>query len=305
METFCLTALEAASSKTLCVTNDLAALQNTVGNRGVVIEGDATTEEWQNRALEKLFEIMDERNIDKKNEIININYEWSRTLSWQSQAQKMMKDHIYPNSKFEYKGMYNWTHDLPQGSKDIFLGVISHFNNTNKKIKFGKKVSVLEIGTYTGMSLIELIKLIPNSVGVGVDMWSNYNENKLLSVIDNYGVKKSFYYNIKQANLEDRITGIQVDSTTALIEFIRDDRKFDFIYVDGSHLMLDCYTDLVLSWQILEQGGILAIDDYLYKSDEGDVLQSPYEGVNHFLKLFEGIYKVLDIGYRVFLEKIM
>jgi hypothetical protein len=305
METFCLTALEAASSKTLCVTNDLAALQNTVGNRGVVIEGDATTEEWQNRALEKLFEIMDERNIDKKNELININYEWSRTLSWKNQAQKMLKDYIYPNSKFEYKGMYNWTQDLPPDSKDIFLDVISHFNNTNKKIKFGKKVSILEIGTYTGISLIELIKLIPNSVGVGVDTWKNYNENNLFTVIDNYGVKKSFYNNIKNSNLEDRITGIQIDSTTALIEFIRDNRNFDFIYVDGSHLLLDCYTDLVLSWQILEQGGILAIDDYQYKSNDENILNSPHEGVNHFLKLFEGRYKVLDIGYRVFLEKIL
>jgi predicted O-methyltransferase YrrM/tetratricopeptide (TPR) repeat protein len=305
METFCLTALEAASSKTLCVTNDLAALQNTVGNRGIIVPGDATIEEWQKTALEKLFEIMDDANVDKKNEIINVNYEWSKTLSWQSQAQKMLSKHILPNNTFEYKGMYNWTNDLPPGAKDIFLSVISHFNNTNHKVKFGKKVSVLEIGTYAGMSLIELIKLIPNSVGVGVDMWSNYNENKLLSVVDNYGVRQSFYSNIKQANLEDRITGIQIDSTTALIEFIRDERKFDFIYVDGSHLLLYCYTDLVLSWHILEQGGILAIDDYLYKSDEGDVLQSPYEGVNHFLKLFEGRYKVLDIGYRVFLEKIM
>jgi hypothetical protein len=68
--------------------------------------------------------------------------------------------------------------------------------------------------------------------------------------------------------------------------------------------MLDCYTELVLSWQILEQGGVLAINNYLYKSGDEDILNSPYEGVNHFLKLFEGKYEVLDIGYRVFLEKI-
>jgi hypothetical protein len=54
----------------------------------------------------------------------------------------------------------------------------------------------------------------------------------------------------------------------------------------------------------LEQGGVLAINNYLYKSGDEDILNSPYEGVNHFLKLFEGKYEVLDIGYRVFLEKI-
>ena len=34
METFCLTALEAATTRTFAVTNDLAALQNTFGDRG-------------------------------------------------------------------------------------------------------------------------------------------------------------------------------------------------------------------------------------------------------------------------------
>ena len=79
---------------------------------------------------------------------------------------------------------------------------------------------------------------------------------------------------------------------------------FDFIYVDGSHLLLDFYSDLVLSWQILERGGILAIDDYLYKKDDPNILNSPYQAVNHFLKVFENKYKLLSITYRVFLEKI-
>ena len=56
METFCLTALEAALTKTLVITNNLAALQNTVGHRGVVIEGEATETEWQEKALIILFQ---------------------------------------------------------------------------------------------------------------------------------------------------------------------------------------------------------------------------------------------------------
>lgn len=88
------------------------------------------------------------------------------------------------------------------------------------------------------------------------------------------------------------------------MEFIKQNRLFDFIYVDGSHLLLDCYSDLVLSWQILERGGILAIDDYLYKKDDENILNSPYEAVNHFLKVFENQYKILSTSYRVFLEKL-
>jgi tetratricopeptide (TPR) repeat protein len=304
METFCLTALEAASSNTLCVTNDLAALQNTVGNRGVIVPGDPTTSEWQEAALTALFRIMEDEHCVEKEELLRMNHQWSRTLSWEGQAQRMLNEHIYPNDVMEYKGMYNWTHDLPGGSRDIFLNVIQYFNTTYRKVMFGNPVSILEIGTYSGTSLIELVKRIPNSMGVGVDMWANYNENSLLQVVDTYQVKESFYRNVEKAGLSGRITGLQIDSTTALLAFLQDKRKFDFIYVDGSHLLLDCYTDMVLGWQVLEMGGVMAVDDYLYKYEEVDKLQSPFEGVNHFLKLFEGKYKLLHKGYRVFLEKL-
>lgn len=46
----------------------------------------------------------------------------------------------------------------------------------------------------------------------------------------------------------------------------------------------------------------MAIDDYLYNKDE--LLKSPFEAVNHFLKLYNGKYKLLHFGYRIFLEKL-
>lgn len=98
-ETFCLTALEAASSKTLVITNDLAALQNTVGNRGCIIKGDPTTAEWQEESLSKLFFCMDPKNIELKNKLINENYKWASNLSWESQAQKLLDEYILPNKK--------------------------------------------------------------------------------------------------------------------------------------------------------------------------------------------------------------
>lgn len=304
METFCLTALEAASSKTFVVTNDLAALQNTVGNRGVVISGDPTTETWKEQALQKIFYYMDETNKNEKQKLIEMNYNWSNTLSWENQAKNLIDNYIYPNDLIEYKGMYNWTNNLPSGEKNIFLNMISYFNNNYNKVKFSKPINILEVGVYTGVSLIEIVKLIPNSFGTGIDLWMNYNENELLSNIDNHKVKESFYKNIKNTGLENRIKGLQIHSTFGLLQFIKDNVFFDFIYVDGSHLLLDCYSDLVLSWQILERGGILAIDDYLYKKDDPNILNSPYQAVNHFLKVFENKYKLLSITYRVFLEKI-
>jgi hypothetical protein len=229
------------------------------------------------------------------------NSAWAANLSWESQANRLLNSFLLPNTQIEYKGMYNWTNDLPQGEKQVFLNILQYFNQTYPKVIERKKIHVLEIRVYTGVSLINIIKAIPNSIGVGVDMWSSYNENKLLENIDALGVEQSFYKNVRASGLTDRIEGLKSDSTDALSRFWKEERMFDFIYVDGSHMLLDCYSDLVLAWFLLEKNGIMSIDDYVYKSDT--ILESPFEAVNHFLKRYQGKYKVLYKGYRVFLQK--
>jgi predicted O-methyltransferase YrrM len=300
METFCLTALEAATTRTLAITNNLAALQNSVGHRGVVIKGDPIEAEWQEKALEKIKKYLDPANEHLKNELIERNYEWASGLSWESRAKQLLNDYIIPISKYEYKGMYNWTNDLPVGHKKYFLEAIEYFNNYYRRDT--EPIKVLEVGTYTGISLIHILQLIPNSVGIGLDKWSNYDEIELLENMDELEIETSFYKNIKTAGLEERIQGIKGDSYDVLFEMLKENRIFDFIYIDGSHLSFDCYSDLMLSWKLLNRGGLLAIDDYLY--NQGAVIDSPFEGVNHFLKKHQHEIKILHKGYRVFLIKV-
>ena len=308
METFCLTALESALTKTLVITNNLASLQNTVGHRGVIIKGEPMEVEWQEKALSKIKKYLDPANKSLKNELIERNYEWASTLSWESQARKLLDEHILVE-KLEYKGMYNWTNDLPFGHKKYFLEAIDYFNNNYAKVRQSQEpIKVLEVGTYSGVSLINIVKLIPNSIGYGVDKWSNYiegdanNKVEMLDNMDELEVESSFYKNIRVEGLEDRISGIKGDSYEVLFEMMKENKMFDFIYIDGSHLSFDCYSDLMISWRILEKGGILAIDDYLYNT-EGAVVDSPFEGVNHFLKKHGHEIKILHKGYRVFLQK--
>jgi hypothetical protein len=310
METFCLTALEAALTKTLVITNNLAALQNTVGNRGVIINGDPMTREWQETALANIKHYLSPENSALKTALIERNYEWASTMSWKNQSEKLLEQYILPQ-KLEYKGMYNWTNDLPAGHKQHFLDAISYFNNNYKKEKTGDPVKVLEIGTYAGISLINIVKLIPNSIGIGVDMWSNYDEKDPLrrasaigelKNMDELGVEESFYKNVKTEGLEERITGIKGDSYNVLFSMLKENRMFDFIYVDGSHLLLDCYSDMILSWRLLAKGGMLAIDDYLYKAGESTI-ESPFDGVNQFLNKHQHDSKIIHKGYRVFLQK--
>uniref|UniRef100_A0A6C0KWN6 Glycosyltransferase 2-like domain-containing protein n=1 Tax=viral metagenome TaxID=1070528 RepID=A0A6C0KWN6_9ZZZZ len=306
METFCLTALEAALTKTIVIANDLAALQNTVGDRGLVIPGNAKEKEWQEKAISELLKLMADNpeSEERRERFIKRNYEWASKLTWESQANKLLKDHLLTN-KIQYVGMQNWTHDLPlgQNAKMNFENAIEHFNLNNKN----PNPRVLEVGTYAGTSLIAIVSRIPNSTGIGVDRWEDYLEfnAELLNNMISNNVEDSFKNNINVSGLEERIRGIKGDSFKVLLEFIKKGEQFDLIYVDGSHRCLDVCLDLFLSWQLLKSGGILAIDDYMYHYDK--VMEQPYdypfEAVNDFLKKTEKEYTILSKNYRVFLEK--
>ena len=38
--------------------------------------------------------------------------------------------------------------------------------------------------------------------------------------------------------------------------------SFDFVYVDGSHLVLDVLQDAAMCWPLIRPGGTLVFDDY-------------------------------------------
>ena len=78
-ETCCLCAYEAAASKTLVVSNRLAALDTSVGDRGVVIDGDSKSYDWHDKTLERLFQVLD-NNLE--HQYTDRNFEWVKTKSF-------------------------------------------------------------------------------------------------------------------------------------------------------------------------------------------------------------------------------
>ena len=75
LETYCITALEAQASKCLCVATDLAALNNIIGDRGILVKGSIEEESTQNKLLEELFIVLDDPI--KKQNLIESGYKWA------------------------------------------------------------------------------------------------------------------------------------------------------------------------------------------------------------------------------------
>lgn len=250
------------------------------------------TDIWQETTFTELI------NNHLKLESITMNNEWSEKhmlLAEDFVINSVAKSPTIEN--INYLGMLNWSSDIPNGSKIIFEGILDRFKD--------KVCNVLEIGTYAGTSIIGILNYLPKSTATVIDMWKNYDENELLQSMEENMVYETFLNNLKIANVIDRVTINKGDSKDVLIELFRAGTKYDFIYVDGSHKCLDCYADMIISWELLAKNGILAIDDYLWTSDKEDNnLNRPYYAVLHFMERYKSKYELLHMGYRVFLLKL-
>lgn len=188
-------------------------------------------------------------------------------------------------------GMLNWSHDVPPDTRRIFVIVLNFLKRRNKRFK------ILEIGTFVGTSIIEMLKIAEDANATVIDNWSlsktecKYTED----------IKTTFLNNITISSVQNRIEVLEGDSTFHLNNLIREKRLYDFIYVDGSHISFDVYSDLIQSWELLRIGGILAIDDYLWY--DMNKIQSCKIAVDHFLAKYVGKYGIIHYNYRIFLYK--
>jgi predicted O-methyltransferase YrrM len=212
------------------------------------------------------------------------------------------------NDFLNYADMYNWTNDLPENTnaKITFVEILSNFIQQ-------ASCEILEIGTYVGTSVIGMLQYLPNARATTIDTWISYVEKEsgtetntnALELIEQNNVEKIFYENLIKSGLREKVTSIKGDSAFVLIDLLKQNRKFDFIYVDGSHKAIDCFTDCLLSWQMLNLNGIMAIDDYLYKISLKDEFENVQNGVDHFLEKIKRQYTILVKGYRIFIKKVI
>lgn len=86
LETFCITALEAQLSDTVVITSDLAGLQTTVGDRGILIPGDAYTKEYREQALHETLSIL--QDDDRRRHLTNKARQWAQLQTWENRAKQ-------------------------------------------------------------------------------------------------------------------------------------------------------------------------------------------------------------------------
>ena len=159
----------------------------------------------------------------------------------------------------------------------------------------GKKdLRALEMGSFEGRSTAWWLDNMDIKEMVCIDTWEGGEEH---SHIDMNKVFENF-----KANVGDKVEWHQGYSHDILMDLIKDQRKFDFIYIDGSHVAKDVLFDAMLSDRLLVSGGIMHFDDYLWPEKLPE-RHKPKKGIDLFFALNYENYDIVYTAYQVCIKK--
>ena len=161
-----------------------------------------------------------------------------------------------------------------------FDGYIPFWEQILSKTKTPERV--LEIGSFEGRSACWLAENT-NARITCVDTWEGSPEHPPELRENLY---ERFIENITP--YKDRITPHRGYSGEVLRTFPCTP-AYDFIYIDGSHYSKDVLEDAVLSWRLLEPGGIMVFDDFTWLApgtDNMHDLRNPRAGIEAFCSIF-------------------
>lgn len=164
----------------------------------------------------------------------------------------------------------------------------------------GHPIQALQVGAYTGDAskwLFENILTHPDSRLVDVDTWAGSDEN-IHHKFDWANVEKTYDEKVKP--FSDKSIKVKTTSEKFFDENLR---MFDFIYIDGSHTALDVFNDGINAFECLNEGGILAFDDYTWQSGKGD-FYDPRDGIDGVYITYIDDLKILFAGHQAWFQKI-
>jgi predicted O-methyltransferase YrrM len=165
-----------------------------------------------------------------------------------------------------------------------------------------KPVRIIEIGSWEGRSALFFLNYLPCSRMVCIDTFGGNVEHHLDPYFAELAPKAESQFDANLAGLADRVEKVKGSSTSVLPRLGVAGRRFDLAYVDGSHMAADVYSDAVLTWSVMDPGGIVIFDDY-----EWDLMRNederPRLGIDAFLTTVAGQYRELRRAYQLIVAK--
>jgi predicted O-methyltransferase YrrM len=148
---------------------------------------------------------------------------------------------------------------------------------------------ILEIGTMEGRMPIWVFKNVDDITHI------QSIENKVIENLSkNYSKIIDMYENRWEINY--------IDSTSCELYFYLA-YGYDFVYIDGGHSSMNVLSDAVNGFKCLNNGGIMAFDDYEWPKTAPDGT-SPKVAIDAFLECYKNNIEVIEKNYQVWIRKI-
>ena len=148
------------------------------------------------------------------------------------------------------------------------------------------------------MSALYVLSNFKNCDVYCIDLWNDTHDNRKNLKYDFNKIEENFNENLKEYKFEK----IKNDSLSALKKIENTGKKFDYIYIDGSHEGEAILLDALASFKVLKKDGILIFDDIDVSTKDGNI--SPIIAIDTFLKSFKKNIKILYFKRLIFLRKI-
>ena len=158
---------------------------------------------------------------------------------------------------------------------------------------------ILEIGSFVGASACLFLTLLPEANITCVDPFTGD-----LHGGDAYNGPRDTIearFDAATAGFGGRVRKIVARSVPALDALQQENRLFDIVYVDGSHVRDDILVDSLLAWPLLKVGGLMMWDDYRGGAS-WPVAERPRRAVESFLALHSD-HRVIHARYQLFALK--
>jgi predicted O-methyltransferase YrrM len=164
-------------------------------------------------------------------------------------------------------------------------------------------VRILEIGSWEGRSALFFLNYLPLSRMTCVDTFGGNVEHHLNPYFAALAPKAEAQFDANLAQFAHRLEKRKGSSASVLPELGIAGRRFDLAYIDGSHMAADVYRDGALTWPLMEAGGLILFDDYLWDGMDTEY-ERPKLGVDAFLTAMGGHYREVHRGYQIAIKKL-
>lgn len=132
----------------------------------------------------------------------------------------------------------------------------------------------------------------------GPDYTARAHHMRIASKAETEGERKRVYkYRMTSTEMLARKLAFQMEVSKP--EYVS---MYDFIYIDGSHVARDVLTDATMAWPLLNKGGFIVFDDYLW-GDARDVLHRPKVAIDAFVNIFSEEVEMVHVGYQLIIRK--